>query len=395
MGALDGTVVLDLGQIYNGPYCGLLLAHLGARVIKVEPLTGEQLRIRIREREAHEFYMLNSNKQSVCLDLKSQKGRELFCELVRHADVLIENYTPGVMDRLGVGYETLRDTNPRLVYATGKGYGLSGPYADYPAMDLTIQAMGGVMSTTGFPDGPPVKCGPAIADFMGGVHLAAGILAALLQRERTGRGQLVEVSMHDAIYPTLASALGGLYNSARELPERTGNRHSGLAIAPYNVYAASDGHVAILCISDIHWTRLCALMGREELVTDERFTGRGERMRNFADVDEIVESWTSTQPKWELVDTLLRGGVPCAPVLSLREVADDRHLIERGMIRDVQHPVAGLVRVPGNPLRLSDSPLERVDPAPTLGQHTDEVLEGLAGLDAAARRDLRDEGIIR
>jgi formyl-CoA transferase len=262
-------------------------------------------------------------------------------------------------------------------------------------MDLTIQAMGGVMSTTGFPDGPPVKCGPAIADFMGGVHLAAGILAALLQRERTGRGQLVEVSMHDAIYPTLASALGGLYNSARELPERTGNRHSGLAIAPYNVYAASDGHVAILCISDIHWTRLCTLMGREELVTDERFTGRGERMRNFADVDEIVESWTSTQPKWELVDTLLRGGVPCAPVLSLREVADDRHLIERGMIRDVQHPVAGLVRVPGNPLRLSDSPLERVDPAPTLGQHTDEVLEGLAGLDAAARRDLRDEGIIR
>ena len=236
--AFDGVRVLELGQIYNGPYCGLLLAQLGADVIKIEPPGGEQLRFRSHQPiESHEFVMLNSNKRSVVLDLKTDAGRQALLDLVETADVLIENFAPGTMERLQLSPERLLEHNPRLVVASGKGYGSTGPYAHMSAMDITVQAMSGSASATGEPDGPPTKAGAAFVDFSGGIHLFAAISAALFQRERTGRGQIVEVSMHDTIYPMLASSLGGLHNHPdRELPERTGNRHSGMAVAPYNIY---------------------------------------------------------------------------------------------------------------------------------------------------------------
>jgi len=398
MQALKDILVVDLGQIYNGSYCSLLLAYFGATVIKIEPPEGEPLRRRLlgfdTDREPYEFLMLNPNKLSLCLDLKAEAGKKVFLRLVEKADVLVENFKRGTMERLGLGYEVLSGINPRLIYASGKGFGLSGPYADFPAMDLTVQAMGGVMATTGFPDGPPVKAGPAVCDFMGGIHLFAGVVVALFQRVFTGRGQLVEVSMHDAIYPALASPLGALYNAVREVPERTGNRHSGLRVAPYNVYPAADGYVAIFCVAERHWEAFARHIGQPDLLEDERFKTNAARALHMEELDRIIGEWTSRQTRWEVARRLLTAGVPCAPVLSVREVADDPHLKARGMLRDVEHPDYGTVRLMGNPIRLSDSPLEEITPPPRLGAHTEMVLRRYAGLSDAEIERLKRERVV-
>ena len=380
--AFDGIRVIELGQVYNGPYCGLLLSLHGAEVIKIEPPGGELLRFRSVEAvETHEFVMLNSNKRSVVIDFKQVEGRTFFERLIKTADVLIENYSPGVMARLGLDPERLMQENPRLIYATGKGYGLAGPYAHMAAMDLTVQAMSGTISSTGFPDQDPVKTGPAFIDFMSGVHLFAGVATALFQRERTGLGQLVEVSMHDTVYPTLASSLGGLYNNpGKEVPERTGNRHTGLAVSPYNVYQARDGHLAIISASERHFSALVDVIGRSELADDERFKNPLARVANSESLDAEINAWTRSRDRWECVELLSRTGVPSAPVLTVREVADDHHLKERGMIREIEHPRRGRVNIPASPIRLSESPVGEIRVAPTLGESTDAVLADLGYL---------------
>lgn len=392
--AFSGIRVLDMGQIYNGPYCGLLLGLHGADVIKVEPPGGERLRYRSTDGvETHEFMMLNSNKRSLVLDLKSEQGRALFLDLVDQVDIVIENFAPGAMERMDLDPAQLMERNPRLIYASGKGYGNEGPYAHMPAMDITVQAMAGVISSTGFPDGPPIKAGPAFADIMGGIHLFAGIATALYQREKTGRGQFVEVSMHDTIYPALASVLGGLYNEpGRELPERTGNRHSGLAVAPYNVYPASDGYIAIMSANERHALGVLELVGGEELARDPRFAQRRARLENIDALDEKVAAWTRQFDRWTLVARLAERGVPSAPVLTIREVADDPHLRARGMVRYVDHPVRGKVPVPASPIRLSDSPVE-VRRAPALGDGTQSVLADLLGADDDRIAALRAGGV--
>ncbi len=381
MPAFDGVRVLELGQIYNGPYCGLLLAQLGADVLKIEPPGGEQLRFRSHQPvESHEFVMLNSNKRSVVLDLKTDTGRQALLDLVDTADVLIENFAPGTMERLRLAPDLLLERNPRLIVASGKGYGSTGPYAHMSAMDITVQAMSGSASATGEADGPPTKAGAAFVDFSGGIHLFAAVSAALFQRERTGRGQIVEVSMHDTIYPMLASSLGALHNNPdRQLPERTGNRHSGMAVAPYNIYETNDGWLAVICINERHWHGVATALGRPELIGDPRFSTEKDRVANIDAVDDEVSSVTRSRTRAELVVALQDAGVPCAPVKSVREVDTDEHLIERGMIRYVEHPARGRVPVPGCPLRLSDSRVGPLRPAPALGQSTDEVLAGLPG----------------
>ena len=377
--AFEGVRVIELGQIYNGPYCGLLLAQLGADVIKVEPPRGEPLRFRAHMPvETHEFVMLNSNKRSVVLDLKTEEGREALLALVDTADVLIENFAPGTMERLQLAPSLLLDRNPRLIVASGKGYGSTGPYAHMAAMDITVQAMSAAASVTGDADGPPTKSGAAFVDFSGGIHLFGAISATLFQRERTGRGQVVEVSMHDTIYPMLASSLGGLHNDpARQLPERTGNRHSGMAVAPYNIYEASDGWLAIICISERHWRGVATALDRPELIDDPRFGNERDRVANIDAIDAEVSASTRTRTRAELVQVLQAAGVPCAPVKSIREVDTDEHLIQRGMIQFVEHPARGRVPVAGCPLRLGDSPVGALRPAPLLGQSTDEVLAEL------------------
>lgn len=392
--ALDGIEVLDLGQVYHGPYASLLLAYLGADVIKIEPPFGEQLRERVEPgEEPAELVMLNASKQGITLNLKEERGVELFLELVRETDVVIENFSTGTMDRLGLGYDRLAEVNPELIYAHGSGFGESGPYKDYPAMDLTIQAISGVMAVTGYEDQPPVKTGVAIGDFLGGVHLAAGVLAALFQRERTGEGQFVEESMHDAIFPTLTSAIAAHFNDV-DAPERTGNRHSGLARCPYNVYRAADGHVALYCSSNEHWRSLLGVLGREDLLGDPRYATNVERIRRLDEVDEMVEAWTRERSRDELAESLLAAGVPAAPVKGVEEVIYDPHLEARGMSVPMDHPAYGEIRVPGTPIRLSASAAPDVEPAPTKGRDTRSVLADRLGVSEEELDRLADDDVI-
>jgi CoA:oxalate CoA-transferase len=392
-GPLHGITVVDLGQIYNAPYATLLMALAGARVIKVEPRGGENLRGRGRAGASAPFAMLNSNKQAVTLNLKHPEGRALLERLAARSDVLVENFRPGVMAGLGLAPDHLRALNPRLVYASGSGFGSTGPYRSYPAMDLTIQAMSGVMAVTGFPDREPVKAGPAIGDFAGGTHLYGAIMTALFERERTGRGSYVEVAMLDAVYPSLMSSLGLFFSGTGEAPSRTANRHSGLAESPYNVFPASDGYLALICVTDAHWRALAAAMGRPDLAAREDLATRAGRVTAMDEVDELVAAWTATQPKDALALLLRSAGVPCAPVREIDEVVTDPHLLERGMLRVIDHPQYGRLTVPHSPLQVGDFRAE-LEPSPALGQHNDDVYGGWLGLSAAELADLAEREVI-
>ncbi len=392
---LDGITVIDVGQIYNGPYCTFLLAMAGARVIKVEPPRGDPLRRRaVISGAALPFAMLNSNKEMVTLDLKTARGKELFLDMVSRADVVVENYAPGTMDKLGVGYEALSAVNPQLIYAAGSGYGRSGSYARYPAMDLTVQAMAGVMSTTGFPDRPPVKAGPAMADFFGGIHLYAGLVTALYQRAVTGQGRLVEVSMLEAVYPSLSSSLGLYYGTKGEIPPRTGNRHAGLAESPYNVYPTTDGHIAIICVSDAHWVYLTQAMGNPELGADDRFDTLKKRVDRMDEVDEIVTTFTARHDKQHLFNLFMDHRVPCAPVRTLDEVVNDPHLHERGSLEWVDHPMYGRVALMRSPLRFHGQAQVELKPSGELGRDNHGVYGDWLGIDSGEIESLKAEGII-
>jgi len=378
---LDGVTVIDFGQIYNGPYATFLMAMAGARVIKVEPKNGENMRRRGAVGGAMvPFAMLNSNKEFVTLNLKSDEGRALALRMIERADVVLENFAPGVMDRLGLGPERLMEMNPRLVYAAGTGFGWSGPYRDYPAMDLTVQAMSGIMATTGYPDRPPVKAGPAVADFFGGVHLYGAVVTALFDRERTGKGRFVEVSMFDSVYASLSSALGLHFGSGGGAMPRTGNRHSGMAESPYNVYEASDGFIALICVSETHWKSLLKAMGREDLDEDPRLGSLKSRVENIDFVDETISAWTRQFTRAELDERLKAHRVPCAKVRDLGEVVSDPHMHERGMLRHVSHPLLGDLVLPASPMRYDGEAIEELRPSKELGADNASVYKGWLGL---------------
>lgn len=365
---LSGITVIDLSHVYNGPYATFLMAMAGANVIKVEPFQGEHLRSRgDMGGAALPFAMLNSNKQPVTLNLKSGKGRELLREMVARADILVENFAPGVMDRLGVGAAELHKINPRLIYGSSSGYGKDGPYRDYPAMDLVMQAMCGVINSTGFADQPPVKSGAALCDFMAGIHLYAAIMTALYERERTGMGRVVEVSMQDATYASLASNLGMLHARGAAAPARTGNRHGGLGISPYNVYRTSDGYVVLNAPGDHHFHAILDVMGWPELKKDPRFSSRSARVENFAAVDELIEGWTKTLGKNEVAQRMLAAKVPCAPVRQLCEVMVDENMHARGSLQWIDHPELGRVVLPHSPLVFEGTGRLPIHPSLPLG----------------------------
>jgi CoA:oxalate CoA-transferase len=391
---LSNLTVLDFGQVFQGPYASFLLAQAGANVIKIEPPNGEPLRHRAQPGIpiTLPFAMLNANKRGITLNLKSAEGRELLFEMVRRADVLLENFAPGTMDGLGVGWDVVREINPRLVYATGTGFGISGPDSDTLAMDLTVQAASGIMSMTGFPDRPPVRVGGTVADFMGGIHLYAAIVTAIYDRERTGKGQRVEIAMQEAIYFTLSGGFDH-YNRTGKAPQRAGNGQSANSVSPYNVYQASDGYVAIHTVSEQHWLNILAAAGREDVKDDPRFKTNYDRCQNKAEVDAIVGAWLATITKAEAVAASKKHRFPLAPVREIPEVMADAHMHARGALNWVEHPQLGRVVLPSSPLRMHGAtPVERT-PSPRLGEHTEEILAWL-GKDAATVEQLRRDKVV-
>ena len=393
---LDGITVIDLTQIYQGPYATFLMAKSGANVIKIEPVNGEPSRIRAKVSGSASLpmAMLNTNKRGVTLNLKTESGRNLFKEMIKRADIVVENFAPGVMDRLGVGWSVLHEINPRLIYGSGTGYGLSGPDRDNLAMDVTIQASSGMMSVTGMPDGPPMRAGASIVDFLSGVHLYAGIMTALYERTQTGEGRLVEVAMQDTAYPTLASNLGFTYRGSGALPPRVGNRHGGLALAPYNVYEAKDGHIAVVCVTEPHWHKMLAAMGREDLKDDPRFSTNKARVENLSQTDEVVQQWASARTRDELVALSKQHGFPAAPVRNLIEVMNDPHMHARGMLEWIEDQDLGRIVLPGSPLMIHGADRVATVSSPKLGQHNQEIYGQWLGMSDASIEALKKEGTI-
>jgi CoA:oxalate CoA-transferase len=390
---LSGITVLDFGQVYQGPYATLLMATGGADVIKIEPPNGEPLRRRAPPGKSTTFpiAMLNSNKRAVTLNLKHARGKELLFRMAEKADVLLENFAPGVMDRLGVGFKVLHEINPRLVYASGTGYGLSGPDRDNLAMDLTIQAFSGIISVTGEDDRPPLKAGPAMVDFLSGIHLYAATVTALYERSVTGVGRLVEVAMEEAAYPTLTSQLEAYWRSGA-VPARTGNASHGRV--PINVYRAKDGYIAMNLAVEEHWHNLLAAMGREDLRDDRRYSSPAARVENRELVDGTIERWTQTLPKMEIFAIAKERRIPLAPVRNVDEVMQDRHMHERGFLDDIEHDELGAITVPTSPLRYHGSDRRTTSPSPKLGQHNEEIYGGWLGLSADEIAGLKADGAI-
>ena len=395
--ALDDIRVLDLTHFVNGPYATMLLGYMGADVIKVEsPPWGDGIRAVYRRGEqpyGMAFALMNSNKRSITLNLKSDEGRELFKRMVAKADVVVENYAAGTMDKMQLGYGVLKELNPRLIYATSTGYGQSGPNRNLPAFDPIMQATTGIMALTGEASGPPLKAGVIMVDVLGAAHLLSGILAAIRMRDRTGKGRMVEISMQEAALPTLVMHMGSYYGMGlRQL--RDGNRSSGGVITPANSYPASDGWVMILAADNVRWRKLCALMGQPELGTDPRFSKLALRSQNRNEVDRTIGEWTRTKTRQELMDTLAAADVLCGIVKELPEVISDPHLAERGAITEIDHPHLGRMPLFTSALRFDGKANVPRSPSPALGADNDSVYGAELGLSAAEIADLRSRKVI-
>ena len=378
-----------MGQIYNGPYCGYLLAMAGARVIKIESPIGETLRGAERQTgEGYPFFMLNGNKETITLNLKSEQGQALLKRLAEKADVLLENFAPGTMAKYGVGSDDLTAINPKLVYAASTGFGQKGPHSDYRAMDVTVQAMSGVVAITGYEDEPPLKSGPALCDILGGVHLYAAIVTALMQREQTDRGSVIDVSMQDAVIPTLCSALGAYYRFG-DNPPRVGNHHQAKALAPYNIYATKDGHVAVICIREGHWRKLLKVMAREDLRDDPRFVNNKARSENMSLTDTVVESWSMTKSTKEVFESCQEQEVICAPVQSVSDVLNDPHLIARGALEKIEHPELGELMLLSTPLRFRGVNPPSVSLPRAIGECNEAIYGEFLGLSSEQVSELK------
>lgn len=388
---LAGIRVLDLGHVFQGPYATFLMAMAGAEVIKIEPPKGDMSRRRARDGD-YPFRALNGAKRGVVLNLKEHRGRDLLLQMAKKADVLVENFAPAVMPRLGLGAGEFLKANPRLIYASASGFGSTGPYAEKLALDLTIQAMGGLMSTTGESGGRPLKAGVPVADFMSGAHFYGAIVTALFERERTGRGRVVEVSMLESLFATLLPAAGHAYAS-KHPPQRTGNRHVADSYVPFDVFEASDGYVAMVAATDEHWVNLTRAMCRADMEADQDLRGLHGRVRRIDEVTDEIAKWTGIRTREEIIAALQKHHVPAAPLRDIVEVLDDPHLHARGFLKYLETE-AGRIALPNSPMRYAGSGMRQLTPPPGLGQHTDAVLGELCGLDSEALVRLRRDGVI-
>jgi formyl-CoA transferase len=394
--ALTGIRVVDLTNNQAGPSCGQMLAWLGADVIKVEePGRGDVARYSQPDRpgaDALFFLAFNANKRSLTLNLKHPGGQEVFRALLKTADVLLENFGPGVIERLGFGYPAVRETNPRLVYASIKGFGSYGPYRDYKSYEPIAQAMGGAMSVTGFPDGPPTFTWPSIGDSGTGMHCVIGILAALMQRHASGQGQQVEVSMQDAVVNLIRVSLRDHQRFGRVMARAGNQLGAGVPGTTYRCHPGGPNDYVFIFVQQQMWHPLLRAIGRQDLIGDARYETPEARWNNKGEVDRLVEGWTSKRSKHEAMELLAGAGVPCGACLDTGEVLTDPHLLAREMIVEVDHPVRGRFLTVGNPIKLSESPTT-ITPSPLLGEHRAEILKEL-GYSAEKIEKLTRDGAI-
>ena len=376
--ALEGVKVLDLTQIMAGPYCTMMLADMGADVVKVEKPNGGDDTRRMGppfiEGESAAFLGINRNKRSIVIDLRSDAGRELAQRMARGSDILVQNFRPGALERMGLGYEQVREINPALVYCTISGFGATGPYARRGGFDLVTQGMSGLMSVTGHSGGPPAKVGVPICDLNAGMFGAIGILTAYINRLRAGQGQHVDTSLLEGgiAYTFWESAM---YFATGDIPEPKGSAHR--LTAPYQAFETSDRYVNIGAANQANWERLCVAIGRDELVTDPRFVEPRDRMNNVDELVSTLEGTFAQHTSDHWLEILEAANVPAGPINDLAQVYDDPQVRAREMMVEIDHPVAGRVKNIGIPIKLSETPGRFQRPAPTLGQHTDEVLTEL------------------
>ncbi len=396
MGAppLAGIRVLDLTRVLAGPFCSMLLGDMGAEIIKLEePGKGDDTRTwpPFLGGEATYFLSVNRNKKSLTLNLKTSEGQQILRKLIRRSDVLVENFRPGTMERLGFGYEALRRTHPGLIYCSISGFGESGPEASRPGYDLIVQGESGLMDLTGFADGPPVKVGTSIADLVAGMAAAHGIVLALYARQKTGKGQKVEVAMLD-VMASLLTYQAGIYFGTGQRPTRRGNQHP--SIVPYEVFKAADAYITVGVANNSLWERFCQALGRPELARDPRFETEAQRVANREALIPFLNGLLEERPAAEWLERLDKAGVSAGRIKPVAEVCESAHLKARGMIVALPHPKAGTVTVFGVPIRLWTTPGAVVAPPPLLGQHTEEILTRLLKMSRAKIARLRAAGVV-
>ena len=391
-GALQGIKVLDLGRVLSAPFCSAMLGDMGAEVIKIEqPGTGDDSRGFMPRRNDTSTYFINFNrsKKGITLDLK--KGKEIFLKLVKEADVVVENFRPGVMKKLGLNYEELEKINPRLVYAAISGFGQTGPYAQRAGYDTMAQAMSGIMSITGWPGGEPTRAGASVADIMGGLQAVIGILAALRHRDVSGKGQMVDISLVDVSVVGLSSVMQ-VYLTNGQVPKRNGNSYT--SSAPGGGYHTQDGYFIMNGSAPKFWAILCNAMNRPELIDDPKFATNSLRVQNKAELNEIVEGWTRTMATDEIINLLLPMGFAVAPVLTLDQVVNDPQIGGvRNMFVEVEHPIAGKIKITNDAVKLSETPLYVRNASPLLGEHNEEVYAEL-GYSKQDLQSLREQEVI-
>ena len=393
-GPLSGIKVLDLTRVLAGPYATMILSDLGAEVIKIEqPEIGDESRNFGPFKNGFSLYFMSVNrgKRSITLDLKTDRGKDIFKQLVKQSDILVENFRPGTMKKLGLDYETLAAEHPALIYAACSGFGQTGPFAEKGAYDMIIQGMGGIISITGEPDGPPVRVGTSISDITAALFTTIGILSALHNRNSTGKGQLVDVAMLDSLVAVLENAIVR-YFATDEIPQPLGSRHP--AITPFEAFESADGHIIIAIGNDTLWAKFCEHVDQKNLISDPRFRTNVERTANHSELFPILSEIMRQRTTDEWIDALENIGVPCGPINTIDKVVNHPQVQARNMITQVIHQMTGAVEVPGLPIKLSDTPGDVDIPAPNLGEHTVEILTDVLKMSTDEVKQLKQEKII-
>jgi CoA:oxalate CoA-transferase len=396
---LDGIRIISATGALFGPYCAMLLGNMGAEVIKIEkPGSGDMNRewgpffpgVEGPNKSAY-FAGIHRGQKSVAINLKNPKAKEILMELIKKSDVFIQNFKPGTLEEWGLGYEDLKKANPKIIYAAGSGFGQYGPYSSWPSYDIIGQAMGGFMDMNGWPDKPPCRAGSSIGDIVSGMFLAIGILAALRYRDRTGKGQMIDVAQVDSMVAVSETATLK-YTIENVVPTRSGAAHP--SIAPFDIYPTPDGWVCIAAGNDGIFKRFSEAMGKPELATDQRFDTNPHRNDNYKELKPIIAEWTKDKKKWDITNLLHKSEIPCGPVYNIKEVVEDEHVSKyREMIVEVDQPPFGKCKMTGFPIKFSETKILPNEPAPMLGEHTEQVLGSLLGYSKSDMEQLKKEGV--